>query len=67
MAKRLTWRRNNGEVCPALPRGFTRSEFDEWICKVCDKLARYEELEPDPTMLRAKLAALEAYKMKEKS
>ena len=65
MAKRLTWRRNDGEVCPMIPRGFTRGEFDEWLCNACDKLARYEDLEPDPTMLRAKLAALEAYKLKE--
>ena len=65
MAKRLTWRRNDGEVCPRIPRGFTRREFDEWLCDACDKLARYEDLEPDPTMLRAKLAALEAYKLKE--
>lgn len=48
-----------------IPRGFTRGEFDEWLCDACDKLARYEDLEPDPTMLRAKLAALEAYKLKE--
>ena len=67
MAKRLTWRRSDGEVCPAIPRNFTRKDFNEWICSVCDKLARYEDLEPDPTMLRAKLAALEAYKVKENS
>lgn len=67
MAKRLTWRRSDGEVCPTLPRDFTRADFDEWICNACNKLALYEELEPDTTMLRAKLAALEAYKIKERS